>query len=96
MQLMENSNLHLVTHQLVDGKAVCEIEDLFDEPTRGIIIDGRKLSLKDKWDPKTEYGKDVFSKYVLGNYKTIDFSRFTTMLDKINDVVAGKKVPVAP
>ena len=96
LQLMENSNLHLVTHQLVDGKAVCEIEDLFDEPTRGIIIDGRKLSLKDKWNPKTEYGKDVFSKYVLGNYKSIDFSRFTIMLDKINNVVVGKKIPVSP
>ena len=96
VQLMENSNLHLVTHQLVNGKAVCEIEDLFDEPTRGVVIDGRKLSLKDKWDPKTEYGKDVFSKYVLGNYKSIDFSRFTTILDKINSVVVGKKIAVAP
>ena len=59
-QLMEDSNLHLVTHQLVDGKAVCEIEDLFDEHTRNVIIDGKKLSLKDQWDPKTEFGKDMF------------------------------------
>lgn len=88
VQLMDNSNLYLVTHQLVDGKAVCEIEDLFDEQTRAVTINGRKLSLNDKWDTKTEFGKDVFSKYVLSNYKTVDFSQFTTLLDKINAAVA--------
>lgn len=93
-QLMKNSNLHLITHQLVSNKPACEIEDLFDEETRSVTIDGRKLSLKDKWDIKTEFGKDVFSKYVLENYATIDFSNFTTMLDMINTHVASSPTPV--
>ena len=93
IQLMENSNLYLVTHQLVNGKTVCEIEDLFDEQTRNVIIDSKKLSLDDKWDKKTEFGKDIFSKYIFNNYKTIDFSQFTTLLDKINAIVIGDSVP---
>lgn len=94
VHLMENSNLHLLTHPLIDGKTVCEIEDLLDESTRSVVIDGKKLSLKDKWNPQTEYGKDIFSKYILKNYKTVDFSGFTPILDNINILVIGEKTPV--
>lgn len=90
-RLLPNSNLYIITNPLVGNAKICAIEDLFDERTRGQIIDGKKLSLKDDYDPKTEYGKDTFSKYVLNNYKTIDFSQFTIMLDKINEVVADEK-----
>ena len=90
-QLIENTNLYLVTHQIVGPKTSCEIENLFDVQTRATSIDGKKLSLSDKWDPKTEFGKDVFSKYVLSNYKSIDFSQFIPLLDKINAIVTEWK-----
>ncbi len=86
-KLMEESNLYLLTHQLVDGKLFCEIEELFDNKTRNVTLDGKKLSLNSDWDQKTEFGKDIFSKYIFDNYKSIDFSRFTVMLDGLNDIV---------
>lgn len=92
-QLVPKANLYIVTHQLVEGASLCEIEDLFNEQTRKQIIDGKKLSLKNKYDTSTEYGKDTFSKFVLSNYRTIDFSQFTPLLDKIDEIVAGAKEP---
>lgn len=87
-KLIGNANLYLATHQLVNGKQSCEIEDLFVQSTHDTIIDGKKLSLCDKYDPITEYGKDTFSKYIFSNYKHIDFSQFITLLDNINTVVS--------
>lgn len=78
-------NLFLITHPLITGKAVCEIEDLFDDKTRAHIIDGKKFSPSDKYNPKTEYGKDTFSKFVFANYSSINFSNFIPLLDAIQD-----------
>ena len=87
-QLVAGGNLYLVTHPLAEGKSVSEIEDLFAERTRAVVIDGRGLSLRDDYDPQVSYGKDAFSKYVLSHYQTIDFVRFIPLLDRIRDAVA--------
>lgn len=73
---------------LAEGKSASEIEDLFAERTRAVVIDGRGLSLRDDYDPQVSYGKDAFSKYVLSHYQTIDFVRFIPLLDRIRDAVA--------
>lgn len=87
---LKNSNLFLTTIPLVDGKNECEIEHLFTAKTQGHIIDGMSLSLSDKYDTSIYYGKEKFSKYILEQYKTIDFSRFKPLLDAISKVITKK------
>ena len=93
-QLVPNTNLFIATHQLIGDESIGEIEHLFDKQTLEHTIDGKTLSLNDKYDKHTEYGKDDFSKYILKNYKTIDFSQFSPILDKINALVIGEKTPL--
>ncbi len=91
VNLIDGSNLYLITNQLMDGKSECEIEDLFDEKTRGHKHNGKSLCLKDKFDTDKYYGKDIFSKYVLNNYMSIDFSNFKVILDNIKDIANAYK-----
>lgn len=83
LPVIEDSNLFVLTHQLVDGEEECEIEDLFDETTRTHIIDGKTLSLKKDAGKNGHYGKDTFAKYIASNYQSIDFTNFEPMLDSI-------------
>lgn len=88
IKIIEDSNLFLVTNPLVDGAEESEIEELFKSETRDVLLDGKKLSLKDSYDTGKYFGKDHFSKYVLKNYKSIDFSGFKPLLDTIKNVIA--------
>lgn len=87
VRLTDKANLYLVTNPLVGNNAECEIEELFDQSVRDVKINGKELSLSNDPDFKTQYGKDVFSRYIMSNYKTIDFSNFKPMLDKIRDII---------
>ena len=87
---LKDSNLFLTTIPLVDGKNECEIEHLFTAKTQGHRIDGRSLSLSDKYDTSIYYGKEIFSKYILEQYKVIDFSRFKPLLDTISKVITKR------
>ena len=87
IQVFSDTNLFLITNQLIDGNVESEIEDLFDKSTLETIIDGRKLVLKDKYDTKQFYGKEIFSKYVINNYEKIDFSNFKCILDNIVSII---------
>lgn len=89
MQLVPKSNLFLVTNPLVPGKAECEIEDLFPSEILAHKIDGKTFSREDKWDAKTAYGKDIFSKYIISNFNNIDFSGFRKLLDVLNKIVVS-------
>lgn len=86
-QLVDHSNLYLLTIQLVNGKEECEIEDLFDKDTLSHEENGRTFSRKDE-DKEKYYNKDIFSRYIFTNYKNIDFSNFKPMLDSLNEIVA--------
>lgn len=86
-QLLPKSNLYLLTNPLVSGKAECEIEDLFDAKTLGHTINGRSFSPADDYDKEKTYGKDLFSKYVLANFRTIDFSNFRPLLEALNALI---------
>lgn len=85
--LLENSNLYLVTHQLVDGNAEGEIESLFDEATRGIELGGKQFNPAGTFDIAKYYGKDIFSKHILKNYESVNFDGFRPMLDRISSII---------
>lgn len=87
IQVFPDTNLFLITNQLIDRKEESEIEGLFDKSTLGTIIDCKKFTLKDKYDTKQFYGKEIFSKYVINNYEKIDFSNFKCILDNIVSII---------
>ena len=88
MKIIDEGNLFLVTNQLVDGKAECEIEDLFDETTRNHVIAGKTFSSNDKADKEKHYGKEIFANFIQSNYKSINFDNFRQMLNNIVKVIA--------
>lgn len=83
-QLVSNGNLYLLTNPLPNGKAECEIEDLFDTNTLNHTINGRSFSRAEDYDTEKFYGKDIFSKFILANYRTINFSNFRPLLDVLS------------
>ena len=87
LKLKEDGNVYLLTNPLVDNKDECEIENLFLEETIKHKIDGKELCLKDQYDIKKYYGKEIFSKYIFSNYESIEFSRFRPLLNAIDSVL---------
>ena len=87
-QLVPKSNLYLLTNPLVNEKAECEIEDLFDAETLSHMINGRSFSRDDDYNKEKAYGKDLFSKYILANFSTIDFNNFRPLLDALNSLIS--------
>lgn len=80
-------NLYLLTIPLIGGKNECDIEDLFENSVLSHKIDGKEFTKKDKYDVSKYYGKEIFSKYILRNYSSINFSNFITTLDKIDNII---------
>lgn len=83
-------NLYAITYPFIDGKKLVEIEDLYDAKTLSTIIDGKKFSRKKDAGKSNSYGKNIFAKYILKNYESIDFSRFRPILDQINELYNKK------
>lgn len=89
IKLIDGGNIFLTTHQLVNGKAECEIEDLFSKDTLAHEINGKKFTRKSDFDVDKFYGKDHFSNYISSAYSTIDFSNFRPLLNLINDIITN-------
>lgn len=78
-------NLYLVTHQLLEDNKKNEIEDLFMQETLAHKEGGKTFSKKG--DSNQNYGKEIFSKYVLTHYSEINFDNFKPLLNSINNVI---------
>lgn len=85
LRIYKDRSLYIATNQLIDPKEECEIEDLFDDQTLNTVINGKTFSRKESGDQY--YGKEIFSEYILNNYKKIDFSNFRNLLDVITDII---------
>ena len=92
LKLVPNSKLYLLTNPLVSGKNECEIESLFPKEVLNHKLDNRTLCLKDKYDIKKYYGKEIFSNYISSNYNAIDFSNFRQLLDALNLVIKESSI----
>lgn len=82
-------NLYLMVTPLVGQES--DIEMLFDKNTLSHEIKGKKFCKNDKYDINKYYGKEIFSQYIMKNYKKIDFSGFRLLLDNINIVIRDYK-----
>ena len=76
-------NLYLLMTTLVEGNSESDIEMLFDDSVLSHEIDGKKFCKQDKYDINKFYGKEIFSQYIMKNYKNIDFSGFRPLLNNI-------------
>lgn len=82
--------LYLVTVPRYDGKNSSQIEDLFSQETKGTVLQGKKLSLDNKYDKEVNYGKNEFSQYIEHHYDRVDFSGFLPLLDAIDQIIKEK------
>lgn len=80
-------NLFLLVTPLPEGEEQSDIETLFPKEVLEMEIDGKRFDKSDKYDKSVSYGKDTFSKYVLREYKSIDFQGFRPLLDNIVKLV---------
>ena len=81
-------NLYVVITPLIREQDKTDIEMLFDEKVQNIEIDGRTLDKTGKKDKTKYFNKDIFSKYIMRNYESIDFENFKPMLDDFRRIMA--------
>lgn len=87
-RIINNANYYLIVNDLVPGKDESEIEDLFDTETLSHIDEGgRRFNRTENYDSKIEYGKNDFSKYIISNFKNINFENFLPILDRIRKII---------
>jgi RNA-directed DNA polymerase len=73
------------------------IEDLFDNATRQIKLDGKTFNPTNKAVGPNEYGKSHFASHVIRpNYKTIDFSGFDQLLQNIEAAIVQHAKSLRP
>lgn len=80
-------NLYLLTTPLIRGKPESDIEDLFEDITLSHKIGEKTFTKEDTYDISKYYGKEIFSKYILKNYSSINFTNFRTTLDNIDNII---------
>ena len=88
VNVINESNLFILTNPMPDGYNESEIEDLFDSSVLSHQISGKRFSRNSDSDASQYYGKEVFSKFISSNYQRIDFSNFNPMLEKISETVS--------
>ena len=84
-RINKNGSLYIMATPLVSSKNdgnFSDIEDLLLSRKLPPILKGKTFS---KGGGANHYGKDIFSKYVLKNYKEFDFTEFIPLLDGIRD-----------
>ncbi|MGI6653858.1 MAG: retron Ec67 family RNA-directed DNA polymerase/endonuclease [Christensenellales bacterium] len=87
--LIPDSGLYLIVPPLASNQKECEIEDLFPQQVLDHIINGKSFHRGDKFDNTKYYGKEVFSKYIMANYQSLDFSGFKPLLDMLNTLISS-------
>ncbi len=81
-------NLYLVKTPETGAKGITCIEDLFDKSLTNTKIDGKMFDPDKRHGEPGKYGKVVFAeKVVRPNAATIDFLKFSTLLDRLTAVL---------
>ncbi|WP_427150785.1 retron Ec67 family RNA-directed DNA polymerase/endonuclease [Streptococcus sanguinis] len=80
-------NLYMLTHNSLSGNEDDEIENLFSINVLNHKINGKSFSKENDYDSTKFYGKNDFSKYVLKNYRSIDFQNFIPLLNNLNKII---------
>lgn len=84
-RITKKNNLYIMATPLLSTRNngnSSDIEDLLLSRNLPPMLKGKTFS---KDGGANHYGKDIFSKYVLKNYKKFDFTEFIPLLDSIRD-----------
>lgn len=87
--LIPESKLYIAVPPLLPDQNECEIEDLFAPDVLGHKIGGKTFCRGKEFDKEQHYSKEVFSKYVLANYQTLNFNRFRPLLNILSAIVSS-------
>lgn len=80
-------NLYVVFLPKLDNKNTA-IEDYYNEEIRDILYKNKKLSLSNKYDTSSTYGKNTFAtKIIPNNTEQVDWSRFDPIFNRIQAVI---------
>ncbi len=85
-------NLYLIKTPEGAQSGTSKIEDLFSTELLSTKLNGKSFNAADKIDIEKDFGKVIFAeKVVLPNRRTIDFSKFSPLLDRISAAVSDYK-----
>lgn len=89
-------NLYLVKTPEMGTHGTSCIEDLFDDMTREIRLEGKSFSAAERIDPETQYGKAPFAeKVVVPQASEIVWDGFKPLLDRVAAVIAHYVPPAS-
>jgi RNA-directed DNA polymerase len=81
-------NLYIVLTPLSPGKNDSSIEDMFDQNTLSIKLNGKSFNRSNTGDSNSSYGKAVFAKKIVEERASlINFSGFRPLLDRISRAI---------
>lgn len=87
-----NNNLYIIPIPDIMGNKNTSIEDFFYKKTLNRKLNGRVFNRKNDHSGKKFYGKYEFAqKIIQKDYKNINFSKFTKILDRIELVISDYK-----
>ncbi|EPA8120693.1 TPA: retron Ec67 family RNA-directed DNA polymerase/endonuclease [Enterococcus faecium] len=86
-----NESAYLLVNPLVDNKKECEIEDLFLPETLEHKINNKTFCRNKSFKSDEHYGKEIFSNYIMKNYKIINFENFQPMLNNLSAIISSYK-----
>ena len=85
IRLNSLQNIYLTIIPNITEKENCEIEALFPPEILNMKLQGKTFNPTGKKD--NCFTKDDLSKYVIKNYKKINFKNFTLLLDRIENII---------
>jgi hypothetical protein len=83
-------NLYIVLTPLLPGKDDTSIEDMFDQSTLSIKLNGKGFNRSNIGDSGSSYGKAVFArKIVEERASSINFNGFIPLLDRLSSAISA-------
>jgi len=83
-------NLYIVLTPLLPGKDNTSIEDMFDQSTLSIKLNGKGFNRSNIGDSGSSYGKAVFAKKIVEERaSSINFNGFIPLLDRLSSAISA-------
>jgi RNA-directed DNA polymerase len=88
-------NLYMVLTPLMGAAKKSTIEDFFADEIKNLNLGGKTFNPDSRADSSRYFGKHILSQYVRENAAKIDFTGFTTLLDRITAAIEAHQAKQA-